>query len=59
VNVLVAVAALEDAVYAGMKFIGIDADVFAVGVLHRGVAVAGKAIHVRVEGPCGHDQKKR
>jgi hypothetical protein len=42
-----------------MKFIGIDADVFAVGVLHRGVAVARKTIDVRVQRPCGHDQKKR
>jgi hypothetical protein len=42
-----------------MKFIGIDADIFPVGVLQGGVAVAGKAIDVRVQWPCGHDQKKR
>jgi hypothetical protein len=59
VNVLVAVAALEHTMNTGVELVGIDADVFAVGVLHGGVAVAGKTIDVRVQRPRGHDQKKR
>ncbi len=59
VNVLMAVAALQDSMHAGVEFIGIDADALAVGILQGGVAVAGKTIDVRVHRPCGHDQKKR
>jgi hypothetical protein len=56
VNIFVAVAAFEAAVNAPVKFIGVDANVFAVGVLHGGVAMAGKAVGIRVQRSRGDGQ---
>jgi hypothetical protein len=58
VNIFVAVAALEAAVNARVKLIGVDADGLAVGVLHGGVAVAGETIDIRVERARGQGEDK-
>ena len=58
VNIFVAVAAFEVAVDARVELIGVDADVLAVGVLHGGIAVAGKAVGIRVERTRGGGQQK-
>ena len=58
VDVFVAVGAFEAAVDARVKFVGADADAFAVGVLEGRIAVAGKAVGVRAQGAPWRSQQE-